>query len=115
MKKCKYCGKPIDDNSEFCRDECKNNYMRMLEKDGSKIKYFILGIVIGFLVMFWGIISGSSLKMGFGIGLMGITVTLFPFTTPETTAILGYERAKLVGRLLGVLLIIVGAWIGNCK
>lgn len=112
MKKCKYCGEPIDDNLEFCRDECKNNYMRMLEKDSSKIKYFILGIVIGFFVMFWGIISGSSLKTGFGIVLMGITVTLLPFTTPETTAILGYERAKLVGRLLGVLLIIVGVWTG---
>lgn len=112
MKKCKYCGKLVDDNLEFCHDECKNNYMRMLEKDEFKIKYFIWGMVLGGFVMFWGVFSGSSSKTGFGIMLMGITIILLPFTTPETTAILGYKRARLLGRLLGILLIIVGIWTG---
>lgn len=110
MNKCKFCGKGINNNLEFCQDECKNKYVKMVEKDSPKIKYFTFGIILGSLVMFWGVFSGSSLKTGFGIVLMGITVILLPFTTPETIAALGYQRSKLIGRFLGILLILVGIW-----
>lgn len=110
MNKCKYCGKQINEDLEFCHDECRDNFAKMLEKDGPKVKYFIFGIILGILVMFYGIFSGSNLKVGFGIVWMGITVILLPFTTPETTAVLGYRRSKIIGRLLGILLIIAGIW-----
>ena len=50
--------------------------------------------------------------MGIGIAVMGIDVVLLPFTTPETAAFWGYEKAKFVGRILGVVLVAVGIWVG---
>ena len=60
MKKCKYCGKKLNDNFEFCNSNCENCYEKMVDKDNHKIKYFILGIILGFLVMFYGIISNNN-------------------------------------------------------
>lgn len=112
MKKCRYCGKELNGNIEFCSDECESRYKKAMEKDGTKIKYFISGIVLGFLVMFYGIISNGSFLIGIGSIVMGIDVVVLPFTTPETTAVLGYQKSKLVGRVAGILLIAVGIWVG---
>ena len=60
MKKCKYCGKKLKDNFEFCNSKCENCYEKMMDKDSHKIKYFILGIILGFVVMFYGIISNNN-------------------------------------------------------
>lgn len=61
-------------------------------KDGPKVKYFISGIILGFLVMFYGIISNSSFLIGMGSIVIGIDVVFFPFTTPETTAFWDIKR-----------------------
>lgn len=50
MKKCKYCGKKLNDNFEFCNSKCENYYEKMMDKDSHKIKYFTLGIILGFLM-----------------------------------------------------------------
>ena len=112
MKKCRYCGKDLNGNIEFCSDECESHYKKAMEKDELKVKYFILGIILGFLVMFYGIISNSRFLGGMGSIVMGIDVVLFPFTTPETTAFLGYQKSKFVGRIAGILLTAVGIWMG---
>ena len=65
------------------------------------------------LVMFYGIISNSIFLIGMGSIVIGIDVVFFPFTTPETTAFLGYQKAKLVGRVAGIFLIAVGIWVGT--
>ena len=36
MKKCKYCGKELNDYSEFCNSECENCYEKMVYKDSHK-------------------------------------------------------------------------------
>ena len=101
MKKCKYCGKKLNDNFEFCNSKCENCYEKMMDKDSHKIKYFTLGIILGFLVMFYGIISNNNVFIiGIGIIVMGIDVVLLPFTTPETIYFLGYQKSKFAGRLL---------------
>ena len=84
MKKCRYCGKDLDSNLVFCSNECENSYRKIIENDRHKIKYFILGI----------------------------TVVLFPFTTPETIALFGNKKSRFIGRILGMLLIAVGIWVG---
>ena len=43
---------------------------------------------------------------------MGVTVVVLPFTTPETTALFGNKKARFIGRILGMLLIAVGIWVG---
>lgn len=111
MKKCKYCGKEISSSFEFCCNKCENDYTKNIEKAEGKIKYFIIGIIIGFLVMFYGVLSNSDFIIGAGIIVMGIVVVVLPFATPETVALLGYQKSKFVGRILGILLIAVGLWV----
>ena len=60
MKKCRYCGKELNSNFEFCSNECENSYRKIIEKDRQKIKYFMIGIILGFLVMFYGITSQQN-------------------------------------------------------
>ena len=73
------------------------------------VKSSILGIVLGFLIILYGIsLSNRTSAIGIGIIVMGIDVVLLPFTTPETVSLLGYQKSKLAGRLLGILLIAVG-------
>lgn len=67
MKKCRYCGKELNSNFEFCSNECENSYGKIIEKDRHKIKYFILGIILGFLVMLYGVISNSDFIIAVGI------------------------------------------------
>ena len=112
MKKCRYCGKELNSNFEFCSNECENSYRKIIEKDRQKIKYFMIGIILGFLVMFYGIISNNNVFIiGIGIIVMGIDVVLLPFTTPETINFLGYQKSKFAGRISGILLIAVGVWM----
>ena len=112
MKKCRYCGKELDSNLEFCSSECENSYRKIIEKDRHKIKYFISDIILGFLAMFYGVVSSRNCMIGSGIIVMGVTVVLLPFTTPETTALFGNKKARYIGRILGMILIAVGIWVG---
>ena len=50
--------------------------------------------------------------IGSGIIVMGVTVVLLPFTTPETTVLFGNKKARFIGRILGMILIAVGIWVG---
>ena len=86
MEKCAYCGKPGKEKEKFCSDECKRRY----EKDA---------------------ITGREWAEGGGLILTGLTIFIFPFTTPETVKWLGYKRAKVLGRTLGILVIAAGGWI----
>ena len=80
-----------------------------IEKAEGKIKYFIIGIIIGFLVMIYGVLSNSNFITGDGIIVMGIVAVVLPFATSETIALLGYQKSKIVGRILGILLVVVSA------
>ena len=111
MKKCKYCGRNISNSFEFCCKECENNYTKNIEKAEDKIKYFIIGIIVGFLIMFYGILSNSDFTIGNGIIVMGIVTLVLPFATPEIVSFLGYQRSRIVGRILGILLIMAGIWV----
>ena len=80
-----------------------------IEKAEGKIKYFIIGIIIGFLVMIYGVLSNSDFIIGDGIIVIGIVTVVLPFSTSETVALLGYQKSKIVGRILGILLVVVSA------
>ena len=80
-----------------------------IEKAEGKIKYFIIGIIIGFLVMIYEVLSNSDFIIGDGIIVIGIVTVVLPFATSETVALLGYQKSKIVGRILGILLVVVSA------
>ena len=94
MNKCKYCGKELHDNTLFCCNQCETKYKEISNKDSHKIKYFIAGIIIGFLIMLCGVLSSNDFVIGAGIVLMGIVVFLLPFTTPETTHFFWIPKVK---------------------
>ncbi len=62
--------------------------------------------------MFYGVVSSRNCMIGSGIIVMGVTVVVLPFTTPETTALFGNKKARYIGRILGMILIVVGIWVG---
>ena len=109
--KCNYCGRELSNDLEYCSNKCKNNYENDIEHDTKNIKYFVMGIVLGVIITFVGVFLSNDKILGIGIMLLGAIVVLFPFVTPETTAIFGYKRAKIVGRILGLMLEVVGIWV----
>lgn len=85
-----------------------------IETDPSEhnIKYFAIGIIIGFILVLISIFMGNNDNlMAVGIIVMGITITFFPFCTPDTIRLVGYRKSQKIGRVLGIILIIVGLWI----
>lgn len=112
MKKCRYCGKKISGDFGFCCSECEDSYRKNIEKDEGKIKYFIVGIIAGFLIMFSGVLLNNVFTTGGGIIVTGMVVAVLPFTTSETVACLGYQKSRIMGRILGIFIIVVGVWLG---
>lgn len=110
-KRCLYCGKKIDSRMKFCSAACMEKYEEAEKKDQPKIKYFVAGILLGFMIMFWGVCSMDHRLTGIGILLMGLLITLFPFTTPDTVLMLGYKRSKTAGRAAGIVTVLVGIWL----
>ena len=69
------------------------------------------GIAIGCIVMFCGVFFSSQRIIGIGTALLGITILLLPMVTPETIAIFGYRKSKIIARAAGVLLLLISVWI----
>ena len=121
-EKCSYCGKQCTSHSisnsvsgsdtVFCSDSCRRTYEASISRDTHRSRYMICGIIAGFIVMFYGIAVQSDSFLGGGIAVMGAFITLLPCATPETVRLLGYRRSKALARILGILLILVGIWIG---
>ena len=78
MKRCKYCGKQIEDSFEFCKSKCKENYKKAGECDSRKMKYFISGMAFGFLVLFCGVCAGSNTIWGQGLSLWALRLFYCP-------------------------------------
>lgn len=95
----------------FCSDACSDYYQNQIEKDRHVIRYFLVGLAVGIVVLFAGVFVNERNIIGAGILLMGVTIVAFPLTTPETIELLGYRKARIVGRILGVLTVVVGLWM----
>ena len=113
-EKCKYCGKRLLNANEFCSDECRNNYSSEVDSDVKKIKYFIVGIVLGVIWLFISVFINNSILLGSSIMFMGAIIILLPFSTPDTVKIFGYSKSKWIGRLMGIMLGLVGIWVAFC-
>lgn len=113
MKKnvCQYCGKTLPYHQQFCNEQCAFEYDQKIAKDYPKIKYFIFGIVIGVVALFLGSFQQSDFYVGSGMIIIGITIVLWPLTTPETMKMLGYKKARILGRILGIMCFIFGIGI----
>lgn len=113
MKKtvCQYCGKILVHHQQFCDDHCARKYDQRIAKDHSKIKYFLAGIMIGVIALFIGAFSQDDFYVAIGMMVIGITITVLPLATPDTIRLHGYRKARMIGRILGILCIFFSIWI----
>lgn len=111
MNKCKYCGKKMNQNTTFCSQNCELEYEKSVHKDETKTMIFMAGVAAGFFLLLIGIFVQRATFIGAAVALVGVTVTCLPFATPETIDWLGYRPARLMARILGLLVLAVGVWI----
>ena len=110
-RRCPYCGKPLETEDAFCSAQCREQYEAGDRRDSRQMPFFAAGMGLGFLLLLLGVFGNHPRRMGAGILLMGVTVTLFPFCTPDTLRMLGYRKSRLAGRAAGVFLAAVGVWM----
>lgn len=111
-RKCSYCGKRTsfyDDisNIAYCSSSCRELYQLSLDKIKKNLVWFTIGIVISILLLLFGAFFKTSIKsnyiIGSGIAVLGITLIVFPYCTPEAYRMYGIQKTTLIGRTLGIL------------
>ena len=111
MRKCSYCGRKMSSDIQFCSDKCAELYREHTVKDQKAIKYFLAGLGMGMILLLAGVFAGEDVVIGSGIILMGVVIMVFPLITPETVNLLGYRKARIAGRILGMLTLLAGVWV----
>ena len=112
--RCQYCGKrlPLDEERSFCSDACAKAYDEAVQRDMPKAKYLMGVIGVAMLIIIFGGLFIGPLMTGIGCIILGLGVLIWPFCTPETVRMFGYQRSRVLARILAVLCILLGAWIG---
>lgn len=126
--KCVYCKKiaveeiPVDatvgsGELHYCSNTCKDETKKYIEAV-NKHKGLFLGLTLGItlaMVLVNGIIITFNLRTqlitfttSMAVIVIGITIIIFPFSTPQTVQWLGIKQAKTATRILGLLLIVLG-------
>ena len=124
---CGYCGKPLEGagcpgikekETCYCSPECRKKHEAALVKIRKNLKWFAAGIAASVLLVLHSAFAGAAvgreetpLSGGIGMSLLGITLLLFPYCTPETYAMFGYVRTTRLGRGMGILVILFGLWM----
>lgn len=111
VRKCSYCGRKMSSDIQFCSDKCAELYRERTVKDQKAIKYFLAGLGMGMILLLAGVFAGEDVVIGSGIILMGVVIMVFPLITPETVNLLGYRKARIAGRILGMLTLLAGVWV----
>ena len=124
---CSYCGKPLEGagcpgikekEACYCSPECRKKHEAALVKIRKNLKWFAAGIAASVLLVLHSAFAGAAaggeetpLSGGIGMSLLGLTLLLFPYCTPETYAMFGYVRTTRLGRGMGILIILFGLWM----
>lgn len=107
--KCKYCSS--ETGNDYCDPDCKQRYeaFERYEKKYSWVFIVCVLLLVGLLFSSM-IFSGKTLLIvGLVFFLMGLLINVFPFVTPETIDRFGVKRSVKIGRIVGAVLIVVGA------
>ena len=116
-EKCSYCGKKsacfrsADDETVYCDIYCKNEHEKALVKVRKNMIWFAIGVILSLSLMLSSSFQTAVQKNylgGGGLLLAGITLSLFPFCTPESYEMYGYKKTTLIGRLLGMITTVLG-------
>ena len=114
LKRCQYCHKVFDadEGRYFCSRECQEAYDAFARRDASRAGFLMFATVAAVIAMVVGALTGLHELTGVGCFLFGIAILLCPFATPNMIQIFGYQRARIVVRIVGVVALLFGVWIG---
>lgn len=115
--KCKYCNKTFnqiesDNIKEYCSVECmkKSNCFFIFYKKYKVIYFFLILFSVIFLMLPAFEIANKSL-VPYGLLLLGITLLIFPFPTPQGVEKYGLQKSKIIVRIISIIPILLGVWI----
>ncbi len=109
---CQYCGKPEAFDGPFCSKECKKAYEEGMKHDQPRVKLYSIGMIAGILILIYGGIMNVSEAMGVGAIIIGMTFLFMPFLPTGTVKSMGYRRSRMLGRVAGVIMLVMGIWAG---
>lgn len=109
---CQYCGKPEAFDGPFCSKECKQAYEEGMKHDQPRVKLYSIGMIAGILILIYGGIMNVSEAMGVGAIIIGMTFLFMPFLPTGTVKSMGYRRSRMLGRVAGVIMLVMGIWAG---
>ena len=109
---CQYCGKPEAFDGPFCSKECKQAYEEGMKHDQPRVKLYSIGMIAGILILIYGGIMDVSEAMGVGAIIIGMTFLFMPFLPTGTVKSMGYRRSRMLGRVAGVIMLVMGIWAG---
>lgn len=109
---CQYCGKPEAFDGPFCSKKCKQAYEEGMKHDQPRVKLYSIGMIAGILILIYGGIMDVSEAMGVGAIIIGMTFLFMPFLPTGTVKSMGYRRSRMLGRMAGVVMLVMGIWAG---
>lgn len=124
--KCMYCNKKIPGEMEngiiekidgmtcsFCSETCKEDCEKFLSFAKKYEKLFLALVIIPMIICTFASFILGEWVVCLMIVILGATLTLFPFCTPQTIQLTGVKKSVMIGRILGIALIVGGIfwWI----
>ncbi|MGL4741984.1 MAG: DUF2116 family Zn-ribbon domain-containing protein [Sarcina sp.] len=106
-KNCPYCNKKIFEEENFCSHICEQKYNNFLNYYKKTKFLFVIGIILTLLLPVLSFLTKNAILANLSLLLLGLTIILFPFTTPETTSMLGVKKSILIARFFGALTILL--------
>ena len=119
--RCLWCGQAVDGelrqmSIEFrgkqfeaivCSQACESQVTTTIAFIQRTAPFFIGGMVLGLLMVVSSIFGRAFLPvMAAGMLVIGATIVVFPFVTPQTNKIFGMQKGLRVGRILGVVFLL---------
>jgi hypothetical protein len=122
-KRCLWCGKKTGESPReitlpakrsvapgesaiVCSEACEQFALETLQSVRKNGYLFLIGIVAGLVLTVLGGFNRALRPAG--VFVIGLTVLLFPFVTPQTVKIFGLQKGMLLGRLIGIILVVMG-------
>lgn len=99
--------KPPEEKTIVCSDICEHQVTKTTEFIEKGAAFYLIGTILGLTFSLLGAFI-SPILTGNGVILLGITLFIFPFVTPQTVKILGLKNGMICGRIMGIIILITG-------
>lgn len=114
--KCIWCNKPCDskitvqDGEEAyacCSEECNRRAEKFL-RFAKRFTPLFLGLIIISTIALLALSVTAPRLASLPVAAMGCVILFLPFCTPQTVQALGLKKSILIGRIMGILVMVLG-------